>query len=100
MKNQGIKLVNSYIIRRMRLDAQLAQLADQLTPFVDASYEELITRKSKLSLQEMDEMKALGIKVNKLTTDIVFLESNIAQSYLYETIFESELVELQRVNLN
>ena len=100
MKKSQVKTVNSYIIRKMKAEAQLAKLEDELSPFVHASYEELITRKKKISLADMDKVQELGEKINKIQTDINFYESQIASSDLYESKFSYESFDVQRVNLN
>ena len=83
MNNNQVKRINAYIILKSRADAEMLKLSDELCPFVDASFEEMITRKKTMSLEDMDKIKELSGKIKLLQKDIDFYESKIASSQLY-----------------
>ena len=61
----------------MRQDAVLAKIQDEYSPYVDASFKELFDETVELSLPQMNEMKRLGEIMNRVQTEINFLESQI-----------------------
>jgi len=76
----NIQIFNQYILRRRRQDAVLAKVQDEYVPYVDASFKELFDETVELSLQDMDEMKRLGAIMNRVQTEIDFLDSQIRTS--------------------
>lgn len=72
-----IRIFNQYILRRRRQDAVLAKVQDEYAPYVDASFKELFDDNVELSLKDMDEMNRLSKIMNRVETEIEFLESQI-----------------------
>ena len=101
VQNKKVKIVSSQIIRHMRANALFSKLQDECAPLVDKSFEELFSGHiNKMSSGEQLKFQLLGNQINKTQTDIIYLENQIATSYLYETIYETEYVDFQRFNLN
>lgn len=74
-----IDKINSYVLRKIAAEKKLTELSTKYEAFVNLSFSNLINRQS-FSLQEMDEMKDLGWRVNKLTTEVQWIESQLDSS--------------------
>lgn len=83
----------------MRANALFSKLHDECAEYVDSSFSEMFGQ-TKMSKSDKIKFQELGAKINKIETDLIFLENQIASSLLFEKIYETEEVELQRFNLN
>jgi len=72
-----IKQMNSYIVRRMRAEAELSMLYAQSEKWIEKTFD-AVTNNRKFDTKENEKLMSLAIRTNKLDTDINFFNQQLS----------------------